>query len=110
MPLADGSGRVVLVDDLFTNPRLRWLAAVRAVDRAPRPGRGNVGLRQDDIRGRLARDLGVPHLDSTPALTSAPPSSPPLPPPPPPLPSPPPLLSPRRLRRTDRWLGTAARL
>ena len=28
VPLADGSGRVVLVDDLFTNPRLRSLAAV----------------------------------------------------------------------------------
>ena len=28
VPLADGGGRVVLVDDLFTNPRLRSLAAV----------------------------------------------------------------------------------
>ena len=28
VPLADGSGQVVLVEDLFTNPRLRSLAAV----------------------------------------------------------------------------------
>ena len=28
VPLADGAGRVVLVEDLFTNPRLRSLAAV----------------------------------------------------------------------------------
>ena len=32
VPLADGSGQVVLIEDLFSNPRLRSLAAVMARD------------------------------------------------------------------------------